>query len=179
MRSVACVPTIDPHNLAKPPELVCSAGGNYRECSLGHQEPTMDGTEIRIANRRENMADVIKTMKKFSARHGLPAAVVNDFGVAVDEVLANIVSHGYPDGSTGEILVRFVYRPGEVYAEIEDDGVSFDPLRAPQPDLGATLQERKVGGLGIHFVRNLMDEVVYRRIEGHNMLRLKKRVPVI
>jgi serine/threonine-protein kinase RsbW len=158
---------------------VCTGGKAYRESSLGHQELTMDGTEIRIANRQENMAGVIKTMEKFGARHGIPTAVVNDFSVAVDEVLANIVSHGYPDGATGEILVRFVYRPGEICAEIEDDGVSFDPLAAPRPDLGATLQERKVGGLGIHFVRNLMDEVVYRRIEGHNMLRLKKRVPVI
>ena len=139
----------------------------------------MDGTEVRIMNRHENIAEVIKTMEKFGAWHRIPDAVVIDFSVAVDEVLVNIMSYGYPDGATGEILVRFVYRPGEVYAEIEDDGVSFDPLRAPQPDLGATLQERKVGGLGIHFVRNLMDEVVYRRVEGHNILRLKKRMPVI
>ncbi len=60
-------------------------------------------------------------------------------------------------------------------AEISDDGVAFDPLKVPPPDLTADLESRPIGGLGVHFVKTLMDEVAYRREGDRNVLTMRKR----
>jgi serine/threonine-protein kinase RsbW len=115
--------------------------------------------------------------QQFAADNGLPAGVVNDIEVALDEALSNIMAHGYETPASGTIVVRLAYRDGVVCIEVEDDGRAFDPLRAPPPDLGTDLAQRRVGGLGIHLIRCLMDAVCYDRRDGKNLLRLSKRVP--
>ena len=64
--------------------------------------------------------------------------------------------------------------PDALQAEVEDDGRPFDPLTVAPPDRTAPLAERKIGGLGIHFVRNLMSDVAYQRIGDRNRLVLTK-----
>ena len=64
---------------------------------------------------------------------------------------------------------------GVVMAEISDDGRAFDPLQVPPPDLDADLELRPIGGLGVHFMKTLMDEVAYRREGGRNILTMRKR----
>jgi anti-sigma regulatory factor (Ser/Thr protein kinase) len=64
-----------------------------------------------------------------------------------------------------------------VTVTVEDDGVPFNPLEATEPDLDRPLEERSIGGLGIHLVKNLMDDVEYRREAGRNYLVMRKRVP--
>src|SRR5581483_1127751 len=101
-----------------------------------------------------------------------------DIQVALDEALSNIVAHGYAGATIGTIVVRLACRDGEVCIEAEDEGAAFDPLQAPLPDLTADLAERQIGGLGIHFIRSLMDTVCYNHRDGKNLLRMIKRVPV-
>jgi len=60
--------------------------------------------------------------------------------------------------------------------EVEDDGRQFNPLELPEPDLEKKLEERPIGGLGIHLVRNLMDELEYRRTHNKNILIMKKKI---
>jgi serine/threonine-protein kinase RsbW len=137
----------------------------------------MDRVERRIANRWEEMPGIVEMVEQFGAEHACPGPVINDVNVALDEVLSNIISYGYEDGVQSEILVRLDYRPGEVLVEIEDAGKPFDPLKAPVPDLALPLDERPVGGLGIHFIKSLMDEVAYAHVDGKNRLRLRKKLP--
>lgn len=134
--------------------------------------------EARIPNRRRDMATVAAMTERFGAEHKVPGAVVNDLNVALDEVLANIMSYAYSPGERAEILVRLALTGSEIVAEIEDDGRPFDPLEAPPPDLSKSLRDRKVGGLGIHFIKSLMDDVSYHRIDGRNRLRLSKKLQV-
>src|SRR5262249_17257060 len=136
----------------------------------------MDQVERRIANRKDAMASVTAMVERFGAEHAFTAQAINDVNVALDEVLSNIISYGYRSGAHDEILVRLQYRPGEVVIEIEDAGEPFDPLAAPPPDPDASVKTRKVGGLGIHFVRNLVDEMAYVRVDGKNRLRLSKKL---
>ncbi len=96
--------------------------------------------------------------------------------MALDEVLTNIIKYGYADERVHEISVKLMVEDGVLVAEIEDDGVSFDPLTLPRPDVSSPLRERQVGGVGIHFVRKLMHEVSYRRVANHNRLVFKKRL---
>ena len=94
--------------------------------------------------------------------------------VALDEVLTNVLSHAYDDAGAHEIRIVLAVYPGALQAEVEDDGRPFDPLTVAPPDRTAPLAERNVGGLGIHFVRNLLSDVAYQRIGDRNRLVLTK-----
>jgi serine/threonine-protein kinase RsbW len=133
--------------------------------------------ELRIKNKMEEMPAIVSMVDGFGVKHGISDRVINEINLALDEILCNIISYGYPHGEPGEIMVRLRYRPGEVTAEIHDDGVSFDPLQAAPPDFAATVNDRKVGGLGITFVKELMDEVAYSRVANQNHLLLTKKTP--
>jgi serine/threonine-protein kinase RsbW len=130
--------------------------------------------EIRIDNNLSEISRVADMVDGFAARHQFADAVIFALNVALDEILNNIISYGYEDARHHEILVRVALGRGNVEAIVEDDGKPFDPLAAPAPDL--TGKDRKPGGVGLHFVRNLMDEVTYTRRDGTNHLRLMKRL---
>jgi anti-anti-sigma factor len=138
----------------------------------------MSYRELRMESRLEAMRDVVTLVEQFGADNALPQAVLNDVNVALDEALSNIIAHGYEAASVGEIIVRLDYVRDEVQVEVEDGGRAFDPLQVPAPDLTAPLRERKVGGLGVHLMRNLMDGLAYHRSGGKNHLRMIRKVPV-
>ena len=138
----------------------------------------MDGTQIHIRNRMEEMPAIVSMVEDFGARHHIPPALVNDLNLCLDEVISNIISYGYPSGAKGGITVLLSYQAGQLTTEIRDDGAPFDPLRVNSPDLSGTVQTRKVGGLGIYFLRQLMDDVVYNRAGNENRLMLRKNIPV-
>lgn len=136
----------------------------------------MSEVEVRIRNRREDMTLAADTINSFGVQNGLPASVLHDVSVVMDEVLSNIIAYGYDKDATGEIKVRLEYHQGAVVLVTEDRGRQFDPTQVPTPDLSESLENRKVGGVGIHFMRSLMDDISYTRIEGVNRLRLTKKI---
>jgi anti-sigma regulatory factor (Ser/Thr protein kinase) len=89
----------------------------------------------------------------------------------------NIVKYGHTDGARHEISVRLKLAGPNLVAEVIDDGEPFDPFTVPAPRLHGGADERPIGGLGIYFVRKLMDEVSYARHEGRNVLTMTKRIP--
>jgi serine/threonine-protein kinase RsbW len=135
-----------------------------------------DAIELRIVNDLAALAEIAERVERFGADERLPAAVVNALNVALDEAVSNAINHGYDGGARGEIAVRLRRRPDSVLVEVEDDGRPFDPLQAPPPDLTSPLAERPIGGLGVHLIRNLMDEVAYARVDGRNILKLVKHL---
>jgi anti-sigma regulatory factor (Ser/Thr protein kinase) len=137
----------------------------------------MDRVEVRIVNRLEEISRVADMVECFGAEHAIPSEVVNDVNVVLDEALSNVMSYGYDSDAESEIIVRLTYQPGEIGVEIEDSGRPFDPLQASPPDFDKPVHERSVGGLGIHFIKSLMDEVSYARVGGKNRLHLKKKSP--
>jgi serine/threonine-protein kinase RsbW len=132
--------------------------------------------ETTITNRRGDLARVTRIVDELASTHHLAPDVAADVHVALDEVLTNIIAHGYEDDRVHEIRIRLTVDDDALEAEILDDGRPFDPGAVPPPDLGASLRERRVGGLGIHFVRNLMSEVLYSRAGDRNRVLLKKRL---
>ncbi|MES5484546.1 anti-sigma factor antagonist [Bradyrhizobium sp. INPA03-11B] len=133
--------------------------------------------ETRIESRQAELRRIVALTEQFGTENCLPGTVVNDIQVALDETLSNIVVHGYDNPASGMIVVRLACQNGEVCIEVEDDGQAFDPLQAPLPDLTADLAQRQVGGIGIHFIKSLMDTVCYDRRNGKNLLRMIKRLP--
>jgi serine/threonine-protein kinase RsbW len=128
-----------------------------------------------LTGRPGQAAKVARMVDELALAHGLAPAVVADVQVALDEVLTNIVRHG-PVDRPCQIQVRLTVHPDAFEAEVEDDGEPFDPLAMPPPDLRSPLRERRAGGLGIHFVRSLMSEVTYARVDNRNRLVLRRRL---
>src|SRR5262245_60985548 len=106
----------------------------------------------------------------FGQSWNIPARIVGRFNVALEEAVTNAISYAFPDGGRHEIEVRVEFRGGELCASISDDGQPFDPLSQPAPDTRAGIAARKVGGLGIHLLRSLMQSVEYRRVNDRNVL---------
>ena len=134
----------------------------------------MSSTEITIANALPETGRVASLLAEFASPYAVPAPIIADMSVALDEVLSNIIKYGYTDSNRHEITIRFTVSARELTAEVEDDGRAFDPLSVPPPDLHKPLAERKIGGLGIHFLRTLLTEVSYCRSGDRNRLVLKK-----
>jgi serine/threonine-protein kinase RsbW len=132
--------------------------------------------EITINNKLSELARFNQTLAEFGQRHGLASKAMHDLNLALEEILINIISYGYTDDREHEIKVRLSAQPGEVRAEVEDDGQPFNPLAAPAPDTAQSLEERTIGGLGIHLVRTLMDGLEYQRQEGKNLFRMQKNL---
>lgn len=97
-----------------------------------------------------------------------------DLQLAVEEAIANTVIHGYR-GAAGEVTIAIHATQGAVEVRIEDRAPPFNPLLLPEPDLGADLDERQIGGLGVYLIRQVVDEVVYRYTGKKNILTLVKR----
>ena len=132
--------------------------------------------ELRLANDLAGLAGLADRIERFGSEQGLATNVVNALNVALDEAVSNAINHGYDAGMRGEIAVRLRRETDRVEVEVEDDGRPFDPLQVPPPDLTLPLERRPIGGLGIHLIRNLMDEVSYARRDGRNVLKMAKRL---
>jgi len=130
--------------------------------------------EITIANRANERTRAAGVLDQFAAERLIAPETVAQVQIALDEILVNIADYAYDDDAEHQIHIRFEMIGGCLAAVIEDDGARFNPLETPAPDLGAPLRERRVGGLGIHFVRQLMDEVIYERVGERNRLVIRK-----
>jgi anti-sigma regulatory factor (Ser/Thr protein kinase) len=101
----------------------------------------------------------------------LPHARQDELDLVIDELVMNVCRHAYPGGEEGDLTITWsVPAPGELSVEVADKGVEFDPLTAKAPDLTASIEDRPIGGLGIHLVKSLAKSLRYRREEGWNRL---------
>jgi serine/threonine-protein kinase RsbW len=127
--------------------------------------------EVHLPARLENLPQFIVPILAVAKKAGVPESRLGDLELALEESLVNIIDHAY-QGKTGEIGVFCLDSGGRLITRIEDEGSAFSVTDAAPPDLTSDLMSRKIGGLGIHLVRSLMDEVGYRREEGRNTLEL-------
>lgn len=131
---------------------------------------------VRLANRLEEIERLAGAVEAFGAAHQLPDAVMFAFNLSLDEVVTNIISYAFRDVQEHPIDVRLCLIGDVLQAEVTDTGRPFNPIDVPTPDLDAPIDERRIGGLGIHIVREMMDTLEYAREGDRNVLRLRKRV---
>jgi anti-sigma regulatory factor (Ser/Thr protein kinase) len=132
-------------------------------------------TEIVIGNTIDEVRRLSRLIDEIAQKHSLPPGIVAEVQVAADEVLANIINYAYADHDPHVIRITMRVFHDAIELTFEDDGVAFDPLSVPQPDVQAPPGKRRVGGLGIHVVRKLMSQVEYSREGSHNRLVITKR----
>jgi anti-sigma regulatory factor (Ser/Thr protein kinase) len=118
---------------------------------------------------------------------GFVAAFVKEEGIAADdaarililleELLTNLAKYGYSDrAEPGVAEIVLVLNGGQMEIEFIDDGCAFDPLAVPLRNLDEPLEERPVGGLGLHLLRSLTDVVRYERSNNKNVIRLSRSI---
>ena len=132
--------------------------------------------ELTLANDLAEVSRMAAAIEAFCEEAALPPAAAHALALALDELATNTIGYGYAEGARGTLALSLAVEPGRATAELRDDARPFDPTRAPEPDLEAELDERAIGGLGIHLVREMMDEIGYERRDGWNVTTLVKRL---
>ena len=122
-----------------------------------------------------SLPDLIGHARAECARAGVVGEEEYAVRLAVEEVVMNLVEHGYAGRAPGPVALTVDAGPERVVVIVEDRGRPFDPAAAPPPDLEAACEDRRIGGLGWHLVHQLMDEVRYESTDGRNRLTLVKR----
>lgn len=141
--------------------------------SFGRLESAEPG-ELRlvIVNDLREISRANGAATEMLEREGADPSVVYAVQLALEEVLSNVVRHGFADLERHEIEIEMRVGVRGVEIEIVDDGRDFDPIVAPDPDLSAPLAERRAGGLGLHMLRAYVREMRYERRGDRNALRL-------
>jgi len=145
--------------------------------ALQYRRPAL--IELTLVNRSSELQRLASELERFAQNHRIPEPDIHAFSLSLDELVTNTIAYGYDDQGPHEIRVRLTLANGRLSAEVEDDGRPFNPLTAPQPDLTSAVEDRPVGGLGIHLVRSLMDHVDYRRESGKNHLMMRKQLSTV
>lgn len=138
-----------------------------------------DMASLSIPARRDAFEQLRVRLTAIAENLRIPERETDHLLIAADEIFSNIAAYAYPDGGgTVEIRVEGDVGGTAIRLIFSDRGIPFDPLTVAPPDTAAPLADRRIGGLGIHVVRKLMDGVAYRRTEdGRNLLTLVKRLP--
>jgi serine/threonine-protein kinase RsbW len=142
------------------------------------EEDMPEKSRLVIPARLEEVRRACEFVVEAAEMAGLDERAVYHCQMAVDETLTNVIEHGYSlESSDNEIEVICRMENDRFLITISDDSPAFNPLDHESPDPSATLDDREPGGWGIYFIRRLMDDVRYERVEDHNHLTLEKKLP--
>ena len=115
-------------------------------------------------------------LETFGQKIGLSKKFIFEVNLVLDELFTNIISYGFDDDSEHIIKVTMTLQNKGLCLSIEDDGKPFNPVEFKTPDVSCSIEECKIGGLGIHIIRKLMDDICYERCKNKNVLKLKKGI---
>jgi len=138
----------------------------------------MKANEIsfKLSNNLAELDGLNRQLEAFAAKLGLSKRDIFEINLCIEEQLTNIIAYGYTDSQEHWIQIMLSLEDAEFTVCIEDDGVAFDPVQVPPPDLECTLEEKEIGGLGVYLTRHFMDQMVYQRCGNKNVLVMKKKI---
>ena len=103
-------------------------------------------------------------------------ALAMSLNLAMEEAVVNVMDYAYPAGTEGEVNIEAIADQTQLHFIISDSGKPFDPTAKEEVDTTLSAEERPIGGLGIHLIRQLMDNISYERKDDKNILRLSKNI---
>ncbi len=131
--------------------------------------------KFKLDEQADPVSRLVEQMETALLAEGVPMQTVYAVNLCVEELLVNIVNHGYGGAVAADVEVEIELQPGHLVIDVSDGAPPFDPITdAAEPDTDAELDDRPIGGLGIHLVKRLTDAMSYRRENGRNHLRLVK-----
>ena len=121
-----------------------------------------------------NDIETIPTLSQFIDECAETVGLTMALNLAIEEAVVNVMLYAYPEGTVGDVTIRFSATGDELEIVITDSGTPFDPTQCQDADITLSVEERPIGGLGIFLERQLMDAISYRRADGHNILTMRK-----
>ena len=142
----------------------------------GNEGTCSDTRQIKLLNNLAELNRLVAILEQVSEEWEIPPKVTMELNLILEELFTNVVFYAFDDGRDHEILITFS-RPGlnSVKIVLEDDGKEFNLLEKDTSDtVNHPIEERQIGGLGIHFVKKLVDELSYERRDGKNIVILMR-----
>jgi serine/threonine-protein kinase RsbW len=137
----------------------------------------MEKIELQLLNNIGELEKLNLKVEELSEQWGLAPRTIFNLNLVLEELVTNVIFYAFRDGQEHEFLVEFVKEDNELIIRIIDDGIEFDPTASDVPDdINKPIEERQIGGLGIHFVKNITDLFTYQRADGKNIITLKMNV---
>lgn len=131
--------------------------------------------QFTVSSKLENLSLISDFIAEVARQYNLDDHILSDIQLAVDEACTNVIQHGYSLEEEGTITIICQLEGDDFTVVIQDHGKSFDLESISLPDLDADLEERKVGGLGLYFMSQVMDEVKFHfdSREGNELTMIK------
>jgi anti-sigma regulatory factor (Ser/Thr protein kinase) len=135
-----------------------------------------ESLRIEVKNSHDAIAPAAARAEAWLETHHPSARAMYLVPLAIEEIVTNCIQYGYDDGGDHTIVITLSIADRILTMTVVDDGHEFDPLANAAPDLSLDVENRPIGGLGIHLLRNLTDRMTYERRDGLNRLTLIKRL---
>lgn len=132
--------------------------------------------ELIIKNDIHELNRLAEFIENLGEEKGFDMSLTMSLNLVLEEAISNIILYAYPEKMGKEIAINFSDYNNSLIFTISDEGVEFDPTKVEEADITLSAEERGIGGLGIFLIRQIMDEVEYKRIENKNVLTIKKNL---
>ena len=131
---------------------------------------------ITLSNDIEEVPQLAAFVDEVCEAVGFDMSTTMSINLAIEEAVVNVMNYAYPPNVKGEVIVLAESNDTRVKFLIIDSGKPFDPTAKGEVDTTLSAEERQIGGLGIHLVRQMMDSINYERVDGQNVLTLRKKL---
>lgn len=132
--------------------------------------------EIQLANRLSELDRLHAFFDGIGHQSNWTDQLRWNLTLSCEELLTNTINYGYPQGGDHRIKLVVNTEPGRIEVRLEDDALHFNPLEQKEPDITLSVEDRAIGGLGIYFVKRMMNEVIYERTQTGNRIILRKNL---
>ena len=130
------------------------------------------GYHLTLDNDLQQISLLAGFVDRIREENNLDPNLAMNINLALEEAVTNVISYAYPPGTQEKVNLEAVLEDRTLRFTLTDRGMFFDPTTVPEADTTASLEDRRIGGLGIHLVRSIMDTVTYKRLDGKNVLTL-------
>ena len=132
--------------------------------------------KLNIKNRIGELERVNQFIEEIGVELGLDMELQMNLNLVMEEMVSNVIFYAYPEGKTADIELVAESNGKELTFMLSDQGKEFDPTAKEDADPDVNPMDREIGGMGIFIVKNIMNQVTYQRLEGKNLLTMKKEI---
>lgn len=132
--------------------------------------------KITLGNSLSHLGRLAEEVERFCESEGIAQSDALQLNLVLEELFTNIVSYGYDDAAAHEITITLESEADGIRAQVMDDAKAFNPLEVDAADTTSSVEERGIGGLGVHFLRSMTRDQNYQRKDGCNHLTFVKPV---
>ena len=132
--------------------------------------------ETKIRNQVDDLQHVEAFVEEIADELHLPPELTMNFNLVLEEMVSNVIFYAYPEEKERPIILTATADGKTISLTITDEGHAFDPTAREDVDMSVNPADRQIGGMGIYITRQIMDEVTYQRLDGRNVLTMKKKI---